>query len=124
MITAESVELCVIQAAAIPPILKGGDVVVAAETGSGKTQAYLAPLFHKLWKRNHKPDDLQQHVKNQTAGKLRDFALVLCPNAILCEQVAQMASIFHDYLGVPILKVAVLCGGQVSTCSIKTVLLI
>ena len=33
-----------IQAAAVPAILRGGDVVMASHTGSGKTLAYLLPL--------------------------------------------------------------------------------
>lgn len=37
-----------IQAQAIPEMLKGGNVVVAAETGSGKTLAYLLPLVQQL----------------------------------------------------------------------------
>ena len=34
-----------VQRAAVPAITSGGDVFLAAETGSGKTFAYLAPLF-------------------------------------------------------------------------------
>ncbi len=37
-----------VQAAAIPAVLAGRDVVVSAETGSGKTIAYLAPLMSLL----------------------------------------------------------------------------
>lgn len=36
-----------VQHAAIPVILKGGDAVVTAETGSGKTTAYVLPLLHR-----------------------------------------------------------------------------
>eukprot|EP00501_MAST-03F_sp_TOSAG23-6_P001266 GSMAST32.ASY1.ANO1.1314.1 assembled CDS len=48
--------------------------VVAAETGSGKTLAYLAPLVSDLL---------------DSPGKR---SLILCPNQMLCEQVAQIAS--------------------------------
>ena len=34
------------QSAAIPEILKGGDLLLASHTGSGKTLAYLLPLVH------------------------------------------------------------------------------
>jgi ATP-dependent RNA helicase DDX54/DBP10 len=37
-----------IQRKAIPEILSGRDVVGMARTGSGKTAAFLVPLFEKL----------------------------------------------------------------------------
>ena len=37
-----------IQRKTIPMILEGRDVVAMARTGSGKTAAFLIPLFHKL----------------------------------------------------------------------------
>ena len=37
-----------IQAAAIPELLAGKDLYVQAETGAGKTLAYLLPLFCKM----------------------------------------------------------------------------
>jgi len=37
-----------IQTAAIPAILRGGDVWASAQTGSGKTAAFALPILHKL----------------------------------------------------------------------------
>src|SRR4051812_29425745 len=37
-----------IQSAAIPPLLAGKDAYLHAETGTGKTLAYLLPLFARL----------------------------------------------------------------------------
>ena len=37
-------DMCLLQAAAIPGMLQGGDVLLASHTGSGKTLAYLLPL--------------------------------------------------------------------------------
>ena len=37
-----------IQSEAIPTILTGGDVLASAETGSGKTAAFVLPLLHKI----------------------------------------------------------------------------
>ncbi len=37
-----------IQEKAIPPILEGNDIIACAQTGTGKTAAYLIPILHKL----------------------------------------------------------------------------
>ncbi|KAL4574126.1 hypothetical protein LXL04_020951 [Taraxacum kok-saghyz] len=89
-----------IQALSIPPILHGHDVVVAAETGSGKTHGYLVPLFHNL-----------STTTNETVNRPHK-SLVLCPNVMLCEQVVRMANYICNDNGEPLLKVAAVCGRQ------------
>src|SRR5260370_8710965 len=37
-----------VQAQAIPPILAGRDLLATAQTGTGKTAAYLLPILHRL----------------------------------------------------------------------------
>src|ERR1043166_1731854 len=37
-----------IQAEAIPAILAGRDVIATAQTGTGKTAAFLLPILHRL----------------------------------------------------------------------------
>ena len=37
-----------IQAQAIPPILAGRDLIATAQTGTGKTAAFLLPILHQL----------------------------------------------------------------------------
>ena len=37
-----------IQAKAIPAILKGGDVMAAAQTGTGKTAGFTLPILQRL----------------------------------------------------------------------------
>ncbi|XP_057856912.2 DEAD-box ATP-dependent RNA helicase 22 isoform X1 [Cryptomeria japonica] len=95
-----------IQAAAIPSILSGKDVIVAAETGSGKTHGYLVPLFHNM------RCMVEVHENKPGKSEPRKFALVLCPNVMLCEQVARMASNLHDSNGYPLLTVMAVCGNQ------------
>lgn len=66
---------------AIPRILQGEDVVIAAETGGGKTLAYLLPVLHKL---SQLPPDHSSHLP---------VALVLTASADL---VRQLATVVHD----------------------------
>lgn len=65
-----------IQAAAIPPALEGRDLVAMAETGSGKTAAFLAPLIDDI----HRRRGGGHHVMGITA-------LVLVPTRELAAQV-------------------------------------
>lgn len=57
------------QGLAIPVLLKGSDAVVAAETGSGKTIAYLAPLIsHMLHRRDQVPPIASNDNPESTAA--------------------------------------------------------
>ncbi len=62
-----------IQAQAIPPILKGCDVMGLAQTGTGKTAAFVLPILNRL--RRHKQ------------GCVR--ALIMAPTRELAEQIHQ-----------------------------------
>ncbi|KAL3840987.1 hypothetical protein ACJIZ3_025578 [Penstemon smallii] len=96
-----------VQASCIPTILAGSDVVVAAETGSGKTHGYLVPLVHKLCSSlNVSETDDKRPSKHQR------ISLVLCPNVMLCEQVVRMANSLCNDSGEPLLRAAAICGRQ------------
>jgi len=82
-----------IQAATIPPLLAGKDVLGQAQTGTGKTAAFALPILSKL--------DLRQ--KNPQA-------LVLCPTRELAIQVAEA---FQKYAAhMPGFHVLPIYGGQ------------
>nr|AKF43355.1 DEA(D/H)-box RNA helicase family protein [Erodium trifolium] len=97
-----------VQAACIPSILSGKDVVVAAETGSGKTHGYLVPLIDKLCQEL----DSINAVSDEKSSSTRRIFLVLCPNVMLCEQVVRMANGFRNSSGQPLLTVATVGGQQ------------
>lgn len=52
-----------VQAEAIPLILGGGDVLMAAETGSGKTGAFCIPILQTVW------ETLKDLESGKTASK-------------------------------------------------------
>ena len=86
-----------IQAAAIPAILKGGDVWASAQTGSGKTAAFALPLVQKLAAARRPP------------GRFVS-ALVLVPTRELATQVVESVRKYARYLPQP-LKTLVAVGG-------------
>ena len=69
------------QAASIPLLSENLDVVIAAETGSGKTYSYAIPIVSDILKR--KEIERREEVS----------ALILCPNAHLCDQVKKAIDI-------------------------------
>ncbi|XP_038999696.1 DEAD-box ATP-dependent RNA helicase 22-like [Hibiscus syriacus] len=97
-----------VQAACMPSILSGKVVVIAAETGSGKTYGYLVPLIDKLCSARHDGDN----DSDKPTAYSRSLSVVLCPNVLLCEQVARMANDLSGDDGKPLLRVAVVCGRQ------------
>src|SRR5210317_185905 len=81
-----------VQAQSLPAILQGDDLIVQAETGSGKTAAFGIGLLTRL--------------------NARDFnvqALVLCPTRELADQVSK--EIRRLARAIPNTKVLTLCGG-------------
>lgn len=89
-----------VQRQAIPVALTGRDLLVSAETGSGKTAAFLLPLMHRL---------LQKTVEQERADPSSTRALVLVPTRELAIQIVkqcdQLASCSH-------LKTGLIIGGN------------
>jgi ATP-dependent RNA helicase RhlE len=85
-----------IQTAAIPVILRGGDVWASAQTGSGKTGAFALPLIELL--ANHRP--AQRRVR----------ALILVPTRELAAQIGESIRDYGRYLSER-LKTIVVFGG-------------
>ncbi|MCL6483522.1 MAG: DEAD/DEAH box helicase [Janthinobacterium lividum] len=85
-----------IQAAAIPAILRGSDVLGAAQTGSGKTAAYALPLL--------------QALMVPASGPRQVRALILVPTRELAAQVGQTVHALAKPLPIK-LKISVLFGG-------------
>src|SRR5687767_5980267 len=81
-----------IQSQAIPAVLAGRDVLAGAQTGTGKTAAFVLPALHTL----------------ETARGRAPRALVLTPTRELAAQVAQNAREYGKYAG---LRTCVIFGG-------------
>ena len=89
-----------IQAAVIPPALEGGDLIACAETGTGKTAAFLLPILQRLIARGGA----------QGSGTVsgRTTVLVLTPTRELAVQIEDDISGFAYHT--PVSSVTV-CGG-------------
>lgn len=102
------------QASSIPCVLSGKDIVIAAETGSGKTYSYLVPLIERLHCSHYSSVNT---AFDQQVSPPRQLLLVLCPNIQLCEQVVRMANCLCGENAKPFVNVAAVCGRQVVTRS-------
>jgi superfamily II DNA/RNA helicase len=80
-----------IQAQAIPAILDGRDVIASAQTGTGKTAAFILPALHRLAQQGPRP-----LAKRRGAGVPR--VLVLAPTRELAQQVATQSSRYGQNL--------------------------
>ena len=85
-----------VQEKTIPVILDGHDVISCAQTGTGKTAAYILPLLTNLAYDNHDPDKLN--------------AIIMAPTRELAQQIDQQMEGFGYY--VPFSSVAVYGGND------------
>ena len=78
-----------IQAQAIPAVLEGKDLLGGAQTGTGKTAAFMLPILHKL--------SMSRSAQNKFGGNgIR--ALILTPTRELAAQVEESAREYGKYL--------------------------
>jgi len=78
-----------IQAQAIPVILEGHDLLGGAQTGTGKTAAFVLPMLHKL--------SMSRSAQNKFGGTgIR--ALVLTPTRELAAQVEESVQTYGKFL--------------------------
>lgn len=82
-----------VQAQAIPEALKGRDIRACAQTGTGKTCAFVIPIVEKL-------------TRNHTT--MRPSALIVTPTR---ELAAQVQSVTHDLIKHTKLRTALVLGG-------------
>jgi len=88
-----------VQAQAIPIVLAGHDLLAGAQTGTGKTAAFMLPILHKL--------SLAEAGRNKFGGKAIR-ALVLTPTRELAAQIQESAKDYGKYLS---LQSTVVFGG-------------
>lgn len=92
-----------VQAAAIPKIMLGNDVIAIAQTGTGKTAAFVLPILHRL--------------AQQSKGERDIKALILAPTRELAVQI--MENIRNYGQSLPI-RVAAIFGGVEEEAQIKS----
>lgn len=88
-----------IQEQAIPSIIEGKDIIGCAQTGTGKTAAFLLPLMHKICSGNIEDD----HVNS----------LIICPTRELAIQIDQQLQGLSYFTGVS--SIAIYGGGDGDT---------
>jgi superfamily II DNA/RNA helicase len=84
-----------VQQQAIPLILENKDLIACAQTGTGKTGAFLIPILHKLLGKEN-----QHHIK----------VLVIVPTRELAKQIDGQVEGFAYFL--PVTSIAVYGGGE------------
>jgi ATP-dependent RNA helicase RhlE len=86
-----------IQEQAIPLILEGHDLIACAQTGTGKTAAYILPVLHKMINSDHR------HLNT----------LIIAPTRELAQQIDQQIEGFAYFTGVS--SIPVYGGGDGAT---------
>jgi ATP-dependent RNA helicase RhlE len=67
-----------IQAAAIPAILDGHDLLGCAQTGTGKTAAFALPILHRLSRSECRVNGRGRKIRTLVLAPTRELALQIC----------------------------------------------
>ena len=88
-----------IQELAIPPVLEGRDLLAVAQTGTGKTAAYLLPIIERLINDNYPQDNVN--------------CVVMAPTRELAQQIDRQMQGFSYYM--PVSSMAIYGGTDGNT---------
>ena len=77
------------QAQAIPQVLKGGDLLAGAQTGTGKTAGFVLPMLQRL---------MAEPARKDARGRVPIRALILTPTRELAAQVEESVRTYGKYL--------------------------
>lgn len=97
-----------IQAAAIPHVLAGRDLLGCAQTGTGKTAAFALPILHRL----------SQVEAGRRGGPRRVRVLVLSPTRELASQIVQSFRVYGRRTG---LRQTAVIGGVAKEVQIRAI---
>lgn len=75
-----------VQSKCIPPLLEGKDLIGVAQTGTGKTAAYLLPILNSLQTQKHPKDAVN--------------CLIMAPTRELAKQIDQALQGFSYYMNI------------------------
>ncbi|CAG8707460.1 2848_t:CDS:2 [Cetraspora pellucida] len=87
-----------IQMQVIPATLVGRDILASAQTGSGKTAAFLIPIIIHAWA-----------ISQFREGKGGPYAIIMAPTRELCSQIEELAK--KMITGLQNMKTALIVGG-------------
>jgi len=95
-----------VQVAAIPKVMQGHDLIAIAQTGTGKTAAFVLPILHRLSAAN---------AHGQPRGAR---TLILAPTRELAVQIMENIRSYGQYLSI---RVAAIYGGVEEEAQIKSI---
>jgi ATP-dependent RNA helicase RhlE len=78
-----------IQVQAIPAVLKGGDLLAGAQTGTGKTAGFVLPMLQRL---------MASPTKRDARGRVAIRALILTPTRELAAQVEESVRTYGKHV--------------------------